>query len=93
MLFLYEMKSKHNAAFGNGSENECTIRHYSMLSLKLGMRVSQMRDQGRPEIVVDNEFLRTIVERYPSNTVRDYAELSISPTTISCHLKFIDKVK
>ena len=43
---------------------------------------------------MDNEVLRAIVEKNPGNSVRDYAEeLSISPITISHHLKLFGKVK
>ena len=43
---------------------------------------------------MNNGVLRAIVEKNPGNTVRDYAEeLSVSPTTISGHLKLIGKVK
>ena len=101
VLFSYQWKSKHNAAaaawninaaIGNSSVNERTS-DVGMQSSKLGLKVSQTKNY-KPETVVDNEVLRTIVEKNPGNTVRDYAEeLGVSPTTISRHLKLISKVK
>ena len=101
MLFLYEWKSKHNSvaaarnidsAFGNGSINEFTIRCW-YAKFETGNVSLTKEDQGRPETVVDNEVLHAIVEKSSGNIVRDYAELSVSPTTISRHLKLIGKVK
>ena len=81
VLFLYEWKNKHNAAaaarninaaFGNGSVNECTILcWYEKLGVKVCMKYSPVfnvlmktgdesrsnKDQGRSEIVVDKEVL------------------------------------
>ena len=102
MLFLYELKNKHNAAsatrninaeFGNGSANECIIRRWYT---KFETRDESLtnEDRGRPETGVENEVLRPIVEEKPGNTVRDYADqLGVSPRTISRHLKLIGKVK
>ena len=51
-------------------------------------------DRGTPETVVYNEVLQAIVEKYPDNTIRGYAEeLCVPPATISLHLKLTDKVK
>ena len=39
-------------------------------------------DWGRQETVIDKEVLRAIVEKSLGNTIRDYVELGVSPTTI-----------
>ena len=94
MLFLYEWKSKYNVAaaaqtinvaFRNGSVNERTIRCW-YAKFETGDENLTNNNRSRPEIVVDNEVLRIVVENNPGNTVRDYAEeLDVSSTTISRH--------
>ena len=73
VLFLYECKSKHNSvaaarnidsAFGNGSINEFTIRCW-YAKFETGNMSLTKEDRGRPEAVVDNEVLRSIVEKNP----------------------------
>ena len=92
VLFLYEWKSKHNAAFGNSSVNECIIwRWYAKFEIWDESLTS--KDWGRPETTVDNKVLWVTVEKNLDNTLRDYAEkLGASHATISCHLKLIGKV-
>ena len=95
---MHEWKSKHNAAaaarninaaFGNSSVNERTIWHW-YAKFETGDENLTNEDQNRRE----NEVLRAIVEKNPSNTIRDYAEeLCVSLTTISHQLKLIRKVK
>ena len=65
VLFLYEQKSKHNAAavagninaaFGSGSVNERTIRcWYAKFETEDESLINE--DWGRPETIVDNEVL------------------------------------
>ena len=91
VLFLCEWKIKHNAspaarndnaAFKKGSVNERTIRR-CYAKFESGDESLKNIDQGRPETVVNNEVLRTIVEKILGNIVRDYAEeLGVCPTTI-----------
>ena len=94
VLFLYEWKSKHYAAFGNGSVSERTIwRWYA--KFETGDESFTNEDRGRLESVVNNGVLWEIVEKNTGNTetIRDYIEeFGVSPTIISRHLKFIGKV-
>ena len=50
VLFLYEWKSKHNAAFVNGFVNECTI--WRLLAKFETMRVSQRIVKKNPDNIV-----------------------------------------
>ena len=70
VLFLYECKSKHNSVstdrningvFRNGSVNERTIRCW-YAKFETGDENLTNNNRGRPEIVVDNEVLRTVAE-------------------------------
>ena len=80
--FLYDWENKHNAApaarnindaFGNGFINEYSIRRW-YTKFKTGNESLTNGDQGRLETVKDNELLRAIIEKNPSNTVRDYMQ-------------------
>ncbi|GFV84543.1 histone-lysine N-methyltransferase SETMAR [Trichonephila clavipes] len=102
VLFLYERKSDHNtavdarntnAAFGDNLVNELTIRRW-YVKFESGDESLTNEDEGRPEVVLDNEVLRAIVEQNPGYTVRDYAdELGVTSTAVSRHLKTNGKVK
>ena len=102
LLFLYEWKSQHNAAeaarninaaFGDNSVNERTIRRWYE-KFENGDESLSNEDRGRPETVLNDDTLRALVEANPANTVRDYAqELNVTPITVSRHLKIIGKVK
>ena len=102
VLFLYELRSKHNAAtaarkinavFGNGSVNERTTRRWNA-KFKTGNENLTNEDRGRPESVVTMQFDEHQFKKNRDNSVRDYAkELGVSSTTISCHLKLIGKEK
>ena len=48
VLFLYEWKRQHNAAFGNGSVNERTIRHW-YAKFETGDESLTNEYWGRPE--------------------------------------------
>ena len=70
-LFLYEWKSKHNAAaavrninaaFGNGSVNKCIIRRW-YAKFETGDESVTNEDWSRPETVVENEILRVTFEK------------------------------
>ena len=81
---------------------KATIRNW-YAKFKTGNRSLTNEHQGRPGTVVDNDVLRSIVEKKKKKNslleimvrgaVRDYAELGVSPTTISRNLKLISKVK
>ncbi|GFY66305.1 hypothetical protein TNIN_140521 [Trichonephila inaurata madagascariensis] len=97
ILILYEWKSDHkaavavrnfNAAFGDDSVNERIFRYW-YTKFESGDESLTNEYQDRPEIGTDNEVLRAIVEQNPDNTVRDYAELDITSTTIACRLKMV----
>ena len=90
---MHEGKIKHNAALRNDSVNERTIRYW-YANFETENESLKNEDWGRPETVVYNEVLLTIVEKNPGYTIKKYAEkLGVSPTIISHHLKLIVKVK
>ena len=55
-LYLYKLKSKHNAAFGNGSVNGHTIWHW-YAEFETGNESLTNKDLDRPKTVVDSEIL------------------------------------
>ncbi|GFY47910.1 hypothetical protein TNIN_72461 [Trichonephila inaurata madagascariensis] len=97
LVEYYFRKSDHNAAaavarnintpLGDGTVNERTIlsRCAKLESVEESLG-NEERD--RPDTVVDNKVLQTIVKQNPGNTVRDYTEApGVPPTTLSRHLK------
>ena len=99
---MYEWKSNHNAAaaarnfdsaFINGSVNERTIRSWD-IKLKIGKE--SLRNEKRADQILlwTMKFYEQYLKNKPRNIVRDHVEeQGVSPTTISCHLKLIGKVK
>jgi histone-lysine N-methyltransferase SETMAR len=102
VIFLYEFKLGHNAAeaarninaaFGNETASERTIRYW-FEKFRAGDTSLENEERGRPESVIDDDQLRALVEEDPRKTVRELAEdLNVSVGTISGHLKIIGKVK
>ena len=93
MLFSDEWENKHtSAAAARNLETVLYINEpfdVGMESSKLGIKSLT----NRLETVADNEVLREVVEKNVGNAAKDYAELVVSPTSISRHLKLIFKVQ
>ena len=75
VLLLYEWKGKHNAAaaaqnvnaaFGDNSVNEHTIRHWYS-KFETGVESLTNKHRGRPETGVKNNVLHEIVGKNPGN--------------------------
>uniref|UniRef100_A0A0N5B7H1 HTH_48 domain-containing protein n=1 Tax=Strongyloides papillosus TaxID=174720 RepID=A0A0N5B7H1_STREA len=101
-IMLYEFKRGTNAAkttqkinetFGENLVNTSTVQRW-FKKFKEGNENLENEERGRPEPVIDNEELRKAIEANPRKTVRALAEdLNVSKSTISLHLKEIEKAK
>ncbi|KOC60779.1 Histone-lysine N-methyltransferase SETMAR, partial [Habropoda laboriosa] len=82
-----------NAAFGNDTVDERTVRRWSQ-KFEAGDESLVIEARGRPEPSINDDQLQISIEANTRQTVRDLAqEFSVSPMTISRHLKSIGKVK
>ena len=101
-IFFYEFKMGHNAAetarninhvFGQESVSERTIQRW-FNKFRNGEESLEDKDgRGRPT-VIDDDFLKTIIELDPRKTTRELAEeLKVDQSTVVRHLKLIGKIK
>lgn len=101
-VFLFEFKlgdnaatatKKINTAFGEGSVNERTVQIW-FKKFRSGKFDLENEPRGRPKTIVDDDELKSRVESNPNTNVRKLAsDMGISASTVSRHLKSIQKVK
>lgn len=102
VIFEYEFRRGTNAAqtarninevFGDNSTNQHTVGHW-FAKFRSGDFSLENEPRGRPEVRVDNNELKAIVEANPYQTTRELAaKFDVSIPTILDHLRQINKVK
>uniref|UniRef100_A0A0K0FT87 Histone-lysine N-methyltransferase SETMAR (inferred by orthology to a human protein) n=1 Tax=Strongyloides venezuelensis TaxID=75913 RepID=A0A0K0FT87_STRVS len=102
IIFLYEFKrgtsaSKTarniNKAFGENLVSRATAKRW-FKKFKEGDESLENEERGRPDLVVDNEELKGVVEANLRQTVREIARaLEVSKSSVSRHLQQIEKTK
>uniref|UniRef100_A0A0K0FXE7 Histone-lysine N-methyltransferase SETMAR (inferred by orthology to a human protein) n=1 Tax=Strongyloides venezuelensis TaxID=75913 RepID=A0A0K0FXE7_STRVS len=102
IIFLYEFKrgtsaSKTvrniNEAFRENLVSLATAKRW-LKKFKEGDESLENEERGRPDSVVDNEELKSVVEANPRQTVREIAgTLEVSKSSVSRHLQQIEKTK
>lgn len=82
-----------NAAFGEGSTNERTVRFW-FKRFRDGNFDLKNEPRGRPPTQVNNDELKEIVEADPSQTTQELAAwFNVTLPTILTHLRQINKIK
>uniref|UniRef100_A0A0K0FGH8 Histone-lysine N-methyltransferase SETMAR (inferred by orthology to a human protein) n=1 Tax=Strongyloides venezuelensis TaxID=75913 RepID=A0A0K0FGH8_STRVS len=102
IIFPYEFKRWTNAsktaqsineAFGENLVSRATAKRW-FKKLKEGDESLENEERGRPDLVVENEEQKRVVEANPRQTVREISgALKVSKSSVSRHFQQIEKTK
>lgn len=101
IIFLFEFKKDTSAAktaedinaiFGQGLVNPSTVQWFYRFRER--NKNLENENRGRPNLVIDNDHLKTLIEANSQQTVRRISEdLGVSKDTVYRLLKQIGKTK